>query len=714
MRSPRWPLISLLLALGILLPTLAPVAAQQAARPGIDAANMDLTVDPAEDFYQFANGGWLERTEIPSDEGRYGVFNELDDLTRQQLLDLLNDAARSGDLEEGSDVAKAVELYAQGTDIDARNVQGVEPIQPVLDEIEGITSLEELNEFQQTAMFEWLTGIFWVFVLPDLQDSTVNAAYLSGPFLGMPNRDYYLEDEEGNAEVREAYLETTAALLEYTGYDPTEAREAAEAVFEFERSLAEVTLTREEQQDFSLIYNPMTLAELGEQYPLMDWESYMAALGIEDTDQLIVTEPRYFEALGGILTDTDLEVVKDFHKMEVFWSFANYLDEEIGETAFAFTGEALEGVTERRPLEDRTLDQTSDMLGEAIGQLYVEEYFPPEAKQEIEALVDALIVSFRGRIESNPWMSEETKALAIEKLEAVVVKVGYPDTWRSYEDVEIGDSYYESFLSAANADTRYELSKAGEPVDRDEWFVPPQVVNAFYDPTTNSILFPAAILQAPFFDYQADPAVNFGGIGMVIGHELTHGFDLQGSQFDAQGNLSNWWTEEDQARFGELNDRVAAQYSEIEVLPDLFIDGQITVTENVADLGGVQIAYDALEIYLTAEGDPQALAELAASPAATPIATPLATPAASPVASPVAVDVEELTPQQVFFISAATVWREEIRDEALETQVRTDVHAPAEARATQPLRNMEEFHEAFDIGPGDGMYLAPEERVVIW
>jgi putative endopeptidase len=707
MRSTRWPVITSLIALLVVLSTFAPVAAQEPGQlHGIDPGNMDLSVDPGEDFYRFANGGWLDRTEIPSDEGAYGVFNELDDLTKEQLLTLLDGVATSDELQEGTDEWKAAELFAQGTDIDTRNTQGIDPIQPLLDEIDAIQTLDDLHEYQETAAFSWLTGLFFVYAQPDLQDSSVNAAYLSSSFLGLPNRDYYLEDDESNIEVREAYIATLAEMLGYGGYDAAKAEEAAQAVYEFERALAEPTLTREEQQDFSLYYNPMTLAELETAYPLMDWEAYMADLGLTGVDTLIVTERKYLEALGDIVTDTPLEVLKDFYKLEVYWSFANYLGEDIGKTAFDFQGGVLGGVQEQRPLDERTLDQTSGMVGDAIGRLYVDEYFPPEAKEQITTLVDAEIAAFRLRIEANTWMSEETKAKALEKLDAMEVKVGYPDRWLSYEAVEIGDSYFSSFLSAANAETRRNLEKAGKPVDRSEWFIPPQVVNAFYNPTVNEIVFPAGILQAPFFDYQADPAANFGGIGMVIGHELTHGFDLQGSQFDAEGNLSNWWTEEDQAEFDVLNEKVVDQYGAIEVLPGLPVDGQITVTENVADLGGVQIAYDALQIYLADEGMPGALAS--------PVASPMASPMATPMASPVAIDFATLTPQQIFFISAATVWREKIRDEALETQVRTDSHAPAELRATMPSQNMDEFYEAFDIGPGDAMYLAPEDRVVIW
>ncbi|HEV2066385.1 MAG TPA: M13 family metallopeptidase [Thermomicrobiales bacterium] len=734
MRSTRRSVLSSILALLFVLSLFAPATAyQRASEHGLDPRNMDLSVDPAEDFYRFANGGWLDRTEIPGDRGRYGVFNELDDLTREQLLTVLDEVANSGNLERGSDTWKAAELYRQGTDIQTRNRQGIEPIQPLLDRVDAITDLSSLHEFQQTAEFSWLTGLFFVYAYSDLQDSSVNATYLSSSFLGLPNRDYYLEDEEGNAEIREAYIATLAEFLQYGGYDETRAASAAQAVYALEERLAEPTLTQEEQQDASLSYNPMTLEELGATYPEMDWDGYMAELGLTGVDTLIVTELRYLQALDQIVKDTPIEVLKDFIKLEVYWSFADFLGEDIGQTAFEFQGGVLSGVEEQSPLEERTLDQTSGMVGEAIGQLYVAEYFPPEAKQQITTLVDSLIAAFRVRIEENAWMTDETKKVALEKLDAMAVKVGYPDTWQSYEAVEIGDSYFESFLSAVNADTRRNLEKAGKPVDRSEWPVPPQVVNAFYNPTANEIVFPAGILQAPFFDYEADAASNFGAIGAVIGHEITHGFDLQGAQFDAEGNLSNWWSEEDLAAFEELNQLVVGQYGAVEVLPGVNVDGQFTVTENVADLGGVQVAYDALEIYIAAQGDAGAVAspitsltgspeqELAGTPVTSPLgATPMATPvvdevAGSPQASPVAItDFDSLTPQQRFFIAYATVWREEIRDEALQTQVQTDPHSPGQVRAVLPIQNMDEFYEAFDITEGDGMYLPPEERIIIW
>jgi putative endopeptidase len=713
-RRIRWsfvtPLLTLFLAFSLVAPTLT-LARQSADSEvhGINPADMDFSVDPAEDFYRFANGGWLDRTEIPADEGAYGVFNELDDLTTEQLLDLLGGLTTSSNLQEGTDEWKAVQLFAQGTDLGTRDAQGIEPIQPILDEVDAITSLDELHAFQEGAGFRWLTGLFYTFVIPDLQDSSINAPYLSGPWFGLPNRDYYLEDDEGNAEVREAYVQACAELLGYAGYDGAAAEAAAQAVYDLERTLVEPTLTLEEQQDFSLYYNPMTLDELEAVYPLMDWQAYVQELGLTSAEQLIVSEKRYLESLDQIVTAADLDVLKDWIKLEVLWSFADFLGSDIEQTAFEFQGGVLGGVTEQEPIEERVLGAVNGMVGDAIGQLYVAEYFPPEAKDQINDLVDAIVEAFRLRLEANPWMSDEAKATALEKLDVLGVKVGYPDEWRSYEAFDLADSYAMSFLSAQNAEYRRTLDTAGQPVDPNEWDFPPQTVNAFYDQFNNAITFPAAILQPPFFDYQADPASNFGAIGFVIGHEITHGFDLQGSQFDAEGNLRSWWTEADQAAFDELNQRVAEQYGAIEVLPGINIDGQITVTENVADLGGVQVAYDALLVYLESQGETLATPSAEGSPAATPLATPVGGPEATPVGGEVA-----LTQQQRFFVAAATVWREKIRDELLETQVRTDVHAPAEQRATVPIQHMDEFYEAFGIEPGDAMYLPPEERITIW
>lgn len=712
MRLARWSSLAILLsAFLIFSPLMAPIMAQQQERI-LDPANMDFSVDPAEDFYRFANGGWLDRAEIPPDEPAYGVFNEVNDLTQQQLLSLLDEASANEDLREGSDEWKAVRLFEQGIDLEARNSLGIEPIEPTLAWIDEISSLEELHHFLETSRFEGVHGLFTIDVFSDPEDSTVNAAFLMGPQLWLPERDYYVADDPSLEPIREGYIEAMAQLLQYSGYEAMRARSAAERVYDLETQFAEETFTIEQRQDLSLTSVPMSVADLEQAYPLMDWASYMNALGLPpDLDRIIVTESSYIEALDGIISNADLDALKDLLRLQLLWTYRIYLDEDIQEISFNFRSLMLFGLQELPPIEERILQDVNMTLGFALGQLYVAEHFPPEAKAQISEMVDELIAAFRARLEANPWMSDQAKGEALEKLDNVVVKVGYPDEWRSYEGVEIGDSFAASITNALNFEYRRMLDRVGDPVDRMEWWFPPQVVNAFYDPADNSITFPAGILQPPFFSYQADPAVNFGGIGIVIGHELTHGYDLQGSQFDSEGNLNNWWTEEDQVRFSELNQRVVDQYGAIEVLPGLNVNGQLTVTENVADMGGVQIAYDALLIHLERGG----MAATVASPVSLPSVLPMATPVGAVLASPVAgADIDALAPQQRFFIAAATIWREKTREEFLETQVRNFPHAPAELRGTIPLQHMDEFHEAFDIQPGDPMYLPPEERIVIW
>jgi putative endopeptidase len=673
------------------------VALAQHPGYGIDVANMDLGVSPREDFHRFANGGWLERTEIPDDKASYGTFTELYDLTTDQLLAILSEAsAGEREVTADSDEAKAVRMWEQGIDAATRDALGLSPIQPFLAEIDAITDLPAYHAFLEGAMFRGLSGSLPIGVSPDMRDSGINAVYLGGPWLGLPNRDYYLE--EGNEDVRQAYIDTTAKLLERLGRDADSALAAAQAIYDLEKSLAETTLTREEEQDPELSYNPATVEEIEQRYPQMDWRAYLDELGIAETDRMIVTETAYLDRLGQILAETPIETLRDYLRVQLLWNFYNNLDLELEKTAFTFF-QALGGQSAMPPLDERVLGQVNGLMGDALGKLYVDEHFPPEAKAEMIDLVDGIVTAFGDRLERNEWMTPETRERALEKLSTLRVKVGYPDPdkWETYEDVEIGDSYFASVLSAANALTRESLAEAGFPVDREEWSMNAQTANAYYSPLNNEIVFPAAILQPPFFDYRADPASNYGAIGFIIGHEITHGFDLSGSKFDQNGNLADWWTAADRERFEELNQALVAQYDEIEVLPDLFVNGQLTVTENVADLGGVETAYDALQNQLAQEADGEGsdVTDAATTPAVTN-------------------DPLEFTPQQRFFVAAATVWRGKIRDEALVTRVRSGVHAPPEVRATQPLRNTDEFYDAFDIVEGDPMYLAPAERIRIW
>ncbi len=695
------------LAAGLLAAPVAPALAQTAtplpaATPavatthGIDVASMDLSVDPGDDFNAFVNGGWLRDATIRPDRSSTGSFTDLRDDTTNFLLDLMERQAAATDLDPDSDQARAVAFFAQGMDEAERDRLGVEPIRPLIERIAAIESLEDFHAYQGASQFDGVAGALSMGVGTDLADTTRHALYLGGPWLGLPNRDYYLDEAIGTPEIVAAYNETNAELLEYAGYAPEEAARLAAAVFDLEAALAAPTLTREQGQDPNLANNPRTLEELQAAYPEMDWTAAQEALGIPVQDRVIVTEVGYLDALPGILAEADIETIKAWLVTELMWTWAGVLSEEIGDTAFDFGGRVLSGQEQRSPLDERVLSRVEGAMGDAIGQLYVAEKFPPEAKAEMERLTTDLIAAFRTRLEANPWMTEETKAKALEKLSGMIVKVGYPDEWETYEEVQIGPSYAETAVSAYNASLREALDKIDEPVDRTEWDINAQTVNAFYSPLDNAIVFPAGILQAPFFDIDADPAVNYGAIGFVIGHEITHGFDLSGSQFDAQGNLADWWTDEDRERFLALNEQLAGQYSAIEVLPGVFINGQLTVTENAADLGGIQVAWDALQIRLAEEG--------LATPAA---ATPVADEGQAAISPP-------FTPEQEFYIAAATVWRQKMRDEALKTLIDTDSHAPGSVRASQPLRNHDPFFPTFGIGPDDAEWLAPEDRVVIW
>lgn len=646
-------------------------------------AQMDPAADPRQDFFRYATGGWQDRTDIPADERAYNIFAQVADSTRLQLIELLERLAEGDTLTVGSDEWKAVQLFAQAKDVDTRNAQGIAPIAGDLARVDAITNRDELYAFLRDATLNsYASGLFGVYVWPDFADSSVYATWYGSAALGLPGRDYYWEEAEGNAEIREAYHTMNAALLEYAGYDASRADDAAQRIYDFEKTLAEPMFRPEEWNDPANYYNPRPIAELAAANPEFDWPAYLDLLGIGDQETLVVTELKYLEAITTIIDAADLETVKDFLKLQILQSTAATLGEEIGATAFAFYGTALNGIEEQRPIEERALEAVNSSLGFALGKLYVDEYFTPEAKAQVETMVDHAITATHARIDALEWMDPETKAVAQEKLDTLRVKVAYPDVWRTYEDVTIEESYAQTMLSANLAEARRWFARAGEPVDREEWTSLPQEVNAYYNSSNNEIVLLAGILQPPFFDPDADLAYNYGATGQTIGHEITHAYDQSGSQFDAQGNLADWWTEEDLAEFDARSAAVAAQYSAIEVLPDVFINGDLTIAEDTADLGGLQIAYDALQLALAESGDPGL--------------------------------IDGLTPAQRFFIAYAFSSVEEARDEALRAQVQTDYHSPLQVRAVQPVLNMDAFYEAFGIEPGDPMYLAPEDRIVIW
>ncbi|MEM9526181.1 MAG: M13 family metallopeptidase [Bacteroidota bacterium] len=651
---------------------------------GIILANMDTTVSPKDDFYNYVNGNWIKNTEIPADRTIWGGFGVLVKATDEQVLEILANAKESGKYASETDQAKAIALYETQLDIEARNAAGVAPLGEALSEIESINSIDDLQKVvldrhtSVTSPFLGLSGF------PDLNNSSVNAAYIFPGGLGLPDRDYYFEEDDKSVEIRKEYEGHVSRMLQLLGDEATVADAAAKKIIDLETKLAEPRLDKIQSRDPRNFNNPRTIAEVQEMIPAFDVEAFMKNMDLEDVDTVMVTQLYYVKALNNLLTTTPIEDLKTMLRWNTLNNHTGRLTTEIETANWEFYSKYLSGAKEQRPLKERALNTVGNNVGEALGQLYVDEKFPPEAKAKAELMIANIIAAFQARIEKLDWMTEPTKQKAIEKLDKFTVKIGYPDEWEDYSTMEISSdkSYFENRKAADDWAFSKTLSEIGEPVDKGEWGMAPQTVNAYFNPLNNEIVFPAAILQPPFYDYLADEAVNYGGIGAVIGHEISHAFDDQGSRFDADGNLVNWWAEEDLEKFTERGQALADQYSAIEVLDSVFINGKFTLGENIGDLGGVLGAYDGLQRFYAENGRPG--------------------------------EIDGFTPEQRFFMSWATVWRTLAREDALRTQVKTDPHSPGRYRATQPLQNIDAFYEAFDIKEGDGMYLPPAERVRIW
>lgn len=654
---------------------------------GINLAFMDTTVRPQDDFFRYVNGTWLDNTEIPADETSWGSFNELRETTNENVLALLREAAANDSLDPQSDQAKAVNLYKTIMDTATRNQKGIAPLEPFLTKISAIENKEDLQEYL-TEMQEYGGGGFFSFgVRADRKNSDMNAAYLYASGLGLPDREYYVADDTDSEEKRERYKEHIAQMLQYLGDSPEEARENAETILTFETALAEPRMTKVERRDARLSYNPRTVAELQQNVPAIDWNSFFESIGVSEIDTVIVTQPDYMAALQETFESGNIEDWKQYLRWTLLNDAASMLTTEIEKQNWEFYNKTLRGVKEQLPRDERALAVINRTVGEALGKLYVEEYFPPQAKAKAQEMVANLITAFENRINNLSWMSDSTKVKAVRKLDSINVKIGYPDEWKDYSGLVIkgpeeGGTYFSNMLNIAQWNVKENISELGEPVDKSEWFMAPQIVNAYYNPSYNEIVFPAAILQPPFYDYQADAAVNYGGIGAVIGHEISHGFDDSGARFDAEGNLNNWWSEEDLKQFEALGNDLAEYYSSVEVLDSVFINGKFTLGENIGDLGGVNAAYDGLQIHLEEHGRPG--------------------------------KIDGFTPEQRFFLSWATVWRTKMRDEALRNKIKTDPHSPGMYRAVVPLQHIDAFYEAFNITEGDSMWIAPEERVKIW
>jgi len=650
---------------------------------GIEMDNMDTDVDPKNDFYNYVNGNWVKNNDIPEDETRWGGFSVLRKSTRKDVLEIINTAKASNKYEAGSDQKKALLVFETELDTVSRNEAGIKPIAPLLSKIDGITNIKDMQR-----VIAKNNGISAPFVglgaNADLNDSSMNIAWIYPSGLGL-QRDYYLDQDSKSKEIRAKYVAHVARMLQFINYSKADADAAAKKILAMETQLAEPRLDKVAMRDARNYNNMSSVADLEKMTPAIDWKQMISDLEIKsEIDTLNIMQPQYMASLNGFLKNTSIEDIKMLMDWSTINNAANYLTTEIETANWEFYSKTLSGAKKMQPADERALGTVGNTVGEAIGKLYVEAKFPPEAKEKAETMIANIITAFQNRIEKLDWMTEDTKLKAIEKLDKFTVKIAYPDEWEDYSTLEVkeGNSFAENMLAVINWSTKKNYAEIGQPVDRTKWGMSPQTVNAYFNPSNNEIVFPAAILQPPFYNYQADEAVNYGGIGAVIGHEISHAFDDSGARYDGEGNLKNWWTDEDLEKFTARADALAEQYSAIEVMDSVYINGKFTLGENIGDLGGVLGAYDGLQLFFENNERPG--------------------------------KIDGFTPEQRFFMSWATVWRTLTREDALRTQIKTDPHSPGIYRATQPLKNVDAFYEAFNIKEGDSMYIAPEQRVRIW
>lgn len=661
------------------------LSTSQEKNHGINLEHMDKSVKPSDDFFKFVNGTWLKNTEIPADKTRWGSFDELRQNTDKDALAILKSASKNPKYKSNTDQGKAVNLYKTILDTITRNKQGIAPIKPVLAKINAIKNSADLQKILIEYEPAGGLGFFKTYVGADQKDSNRNVVYLYPGSLGLPDRDYYVSEDNDSKEKREKYTQHIAKMFQFLALKDT--KNKADAILAFETKMSSPRFTRVEMRDDRLSYNPMTIDELQKLMPAINWNNYFTQIGYKNLQTVVVTQPKYFTALNTLLQENKVSDWKNYLKWNLLRDASGALSTKIDRANFEFYGKALTGAKKQRPAEERALQTVNRTIGEALGKLYVEQKFPAEAKSKAENMIKNVIRAYQIRINNLVWMSPETKVKAIEKLNKITIKIGYPDKWKDYSKLAIkspkeGGNYFNNMVNIDRWNFKEDIEKLKKPVDKTEWGMSPQTVNAYYNPSYNEIVFPAAILQPPFYDYKADEAVNYGGIGAVIGHEISHGFDDSGARYDANGNLVDWWTENDLSQFTALGKALANQYSLLEPLPGVHVDGEFTLGENIGDLGGVNSAYDGLKLYLAEKGNPGL--------------------------------IDGYTPEQRFFISWATIWRGKGRDEYIKNQVKTDPHSPGMYRGYVPLQNVDAFYEAFNIKQGDGMYVEPEKRVKIW
>lgn len=658
----------------------AAVAAKAPLVSGIDQQYFDPAVKFSEDFFLAVNGKWLAETAIPADKASYGSFHILNDNSQQAVKAIIDEVSARADLKAGSDEHKLGSFYNSFMDEATIEKLGLSPLQPQLDAIKAVTDKSQLAALFASLQRDGIAIPFGWYVNNDAKNSSEYAVYLGQGGLGLPDRDYYFKDDEASVNIINQYKAYLTDMFTLAGN--TDAAAAAERVYALEKALAEHHWTRLESRNADKTYNKMSATELNSSMGSFDWAAFAEGVKLAGVSDIIVRQPSYFEGFAKVVQSADLQTWQDYLTMRAINSYADKLSSNFADRRFAFYSTTLSGVEEQQPRWKRAVDASDEVLGELTGKLYVERHFKPEAKARMEQLVANLIKAYEISIKELEWMTEETKVAALEKLSTFTPKIGYPDKWKDYSALEIkADDLVGNFMRASHWAYDDMLNKLGKPIDKSEWFMTPQTVNAYYNPVNNEIVFPAAILQPPFFNMEADDAVNYGGIGGVIGHEVGHGFDDQGAKYDGNGNLRNWWTEQDKGQFQARGAKLIGQYNRFEPLPGVNVNGAVALGENIGDLGGMTVALKAYHLSLEGKEAPV---------------------------------MDGFTGEQRFFISWAQVWRTKFREEALRRQLSTGPHSPAHYRVIGVLPNIPEFYTAFDIKEGDKMYLPPEQRVKIW
>jgi predicted metalloendopeptidase len=646
---------------------------------GLEQNNIDRSIRPQDDFYRFVNNNWLKNTRIPADKSNYGISTKLFDVSLDRLKLIVEEAAETNS-NPGTETQQIGDFYKSFLDTDKLEALGLKPLEKYLQEVESIQNKEALANWFARAQHLGISGPIRFFIDQDEKNTTQYIGYFYQGGLGLPDRDFYFKEDEKSKEIRAAYLKHIETMFTLANFDDPSG--SAKKIYSIEEQLAKGHWTRVENRDPQKTYNKVELKKLNELTEDFPWHEFVLRLGLEAEKSVIVAQPTYITALGSVMKNSSLNDWKLYAKFRTLTEAAPYLSKKFDDENFNFYSRALRGVQEQQPRWKRAVQNIDGLIGEAVGKIYVQKYFPPEYKQRMELLVQNLLKAYDQSIQSLDWMSPETKRAAKEKLSKFNYKIGYPDKWRDYSALEIrSDDLLGNVARAAEFQSRYDLNKLGKPIDRTEWGMTPQTVNAYYNPMMNEIVFPAAILQPPFFNPAADDAVNYGGIGSVIGHEIGHGFDDQGSQYDGDGNLRNWWTDQDRKEFEARTAKLVAQYESFSPIEGEHLNGQLTLGENIGDLGGLSIALKAYKLSLNGKESPV---------------------------------IDGYSADQRFFIGYGQVWARLYREEELRQRLVTDPHSPSEFRCNGVLRNVPEFYSAFGLQEADKMYLKPEDRVKIW